>query len=164
MELSRSHTYDAMVDSVIDVLSDADAVTARYAGMGHRDIEIRECERTDDSARIVTSRVVDVELPGFARKVLSPTNTMVQTDEWHRDGDGWTGEFHVDVAGAPVEMSGTMSLTPDGSGTVHTVTTSMKVKVPLVGGKIADWAGKNDIPRTLQAEFDANESWLAAHG
>ena len=57
-----------------------------------------------------------------------------------------------------------MSLEPDGSGTVHTVTTSMKVKVPLVGGKIADWAGKNDIPRTLQAEFDANDDWLSSHG
>lgn len=164
MELSRSHTYPASVDAVIAVLSDADAVTRRYEGMGHRDIEIRECGRDDDSARIVTSRVVDVELPGFARKVLSPTNTMVQTDEWRRDGDGWTGEFRAEVAGAPVEMSGTMSLEPDGSGTVHTVTTSMKVKVPLVGGKIADWAGKNDIPRTLQAEFDANDDWLSSHG
>lgn len=163
MELSRSHTYPASVDAVIAVLSDADAVTRRYEGMGHRDIEIRECGRDDDSARIVTSRVVDVELPGFARKVLSPTNTMVQTDEWRRDGDSWAGTFQVRVEGAPVEMSGTLSLTPDGDSSVYEVTTTMKVKVPLVGGKIADWAGKNDVPRTLQAEFDANDEWLAAH-
>lgn len=163
MELTRSHTYDATVEEVIDMLADGDAVTQRYSGMGHRDIEVRECERTDESARIVTSRVVDVDLPGFARKVLAPTNTMVQTDEWHRDGDGWTGTFHVDVAGAPVEMSGTLSLTPDGDRSRYEVTTTMRVKVPLVGGKIADWAGKNDVPRTLQAEFDANDEWLAAH-
>jgi len=129
MELTRSHTYDATVEEVIGMLADADAVIRRYSGMGHRDIEIRECERTD---------------------------------EWHRDGDGWTGTFHVDVAGAPVEMSGTLSLTPDGDRSRYEVTTTMKVKVPLVGGKIADWAGKNDVPRTLQAEFDANDEWLAA--
>ncbi len=163
MELTRSHTYGATVEEVIDMLADADAVTQRYSGMGHRDIDVRECERTDDSARIVTSRVVDVDLPGFARKVLAPTNTMVQTDEWRRDGDSWAGTFQVRVEGAPVEMSGTLSLTPDGDSSVYEVTTTMKVKVPLVGGKIADWAGKNDVPRTLQAEFDANDEWLAAH-
>ena len=163
MELTRSHTYGATVEEVIDMLADADAVTQRYSGMGHRDIDVRECERTDDSARIVTSRVVAVDLPGFARKVLAPTNTMVQTDEWRRDGDSWAGTFQVRVEGAPVEMSGKLSLTPDGDSSVYEVTTTMKVKVPLVGGKIADWAGKNDVPRTLQAEFDANDEWLAAH-
>jgi hypothetical protein len=37
------------------------------------------------------------------------------------------------------------------------------VKVPLVGGKIADWAGKNDVPRTLDAEFAFGDTWLADH-
>ena len=63
--------------------------------------------------------------------------------------------------GAPVEMSGSMDLKPDGDSTVHTVTIDMKVKVPLVGGKIADWVGKNEVPKTLQAEFDAGDEWLA---
>jgi hypothetical protein len=36
----------------------------------------------------------------------------------------------------------------------------MEVKVPLVGGKIADWIGKNDAARTLQGEFDAGDRWL----
>lgn len=163
LELTRDHTYEAPVDAVIDMLANADAVTQRYSGMGHRDIEIRECERSADSARIVTSRVVDVDLPGFARKVIAPTNTMVQTDEWHRDGEVWNGTFDVQVDGAPVEMSGTLSVTPDGDRCRYDVTTTMKVKVPLVGGKIADWAGKNDIPKTLQAEFDANDAWLSEH-
>ena len=45
-------------------------------------------------------RVVDVDLPGFAKKVLKPTNTMHQNDEWHEVGDGsWEGVFGVQVAG-----------------------------------------------------------------
>ena len=43
------------------------------------------------------------------------------------------------------------------------LTLSMSVKVPLVGGKIADWAGKNDVPKTMAAEFAAGDAWLAAH-
>jgi len=164
MDVSKSHTYGASVDAVVDMFGDPDAVTARYAGMGHRDIEIRSCERTDDGLTVVSSRVVDVDLPGFAKKVLSPTNTMVQTDTWTAGSDGtWSGRFAVEVAGAPVELSGSMALAPDGDGTRHDVTITMNVKVPLVGGKIADWAGKNDVPRTLDQEFAAGDAWLADH-
>ena len=164
MDVSDSHTYAAPVDAVLDMFGDSEAVVVRYEGMGHRDVEVLECTRTDDSLRVRTSRVVEVDLPGFARKVLSPTNTMVQTDEWTTTGDGtWDGTVAVDVQGAPVKMSGTMRLEPAGDGTTMQLTLSMSVKVPLVGGKIADWAGKNDVPKTMAAEFAAGDAWLAAH-
>jgi hypothetical protein len=164
MDVSDSHTYAAPLDSVLDMFGDPDAVVARYEGMGHRDVEVLECTRTDDSLRVRTSRVVEVDLPGFARKVLSPTNTMVQTDEWTASGDGtWDGTVAVDVQGAPVKMSGTMRLEPAGDGTTMHLTLSMSVKVPLVGGRIADWAGKNDVPATMAAEFAAGDAWLADH-
>ena len=121
MDVSDSHTYAAPLDSVLDMFGDPDAVVARYEGMGHRDVEVLECTRTDDSLRVRTSRVVEVDLPGFARKVLSPTNTMVQTDEWTASGDGtWDGTVAVDVQGAPVKMSGSMRLEPAGDGTTMT--------------------------------------------
>jgi len=164
MDLTDTHTYDAPIDAVMDMFADEEAVTARYASMGHRDIEVLECERTDDSLVVKTSRVVDVDLPGFAKKVLKPTNTMVQTDEWTAvDGGDWDGTFKVDVAGSPVELSGKMRMTPDGEQTDSTVTITMNVKVPLVGGKIADWAGKNEVRTTLAAEFAAGDAWLAGH-
>ena len=164
MDVSDSHTYAAPVDAVLDMFADPDAVVARYEGMGHRDVEVLETSRTDDAVTVRTSRVVEVDLPGFARKVLSPTNTMVQTDEWSAAGDGsWDGTVEVEVKGAPVKMSGTMRLEPDGDETTMQLTLSMSVKVPLVGGKIADWAGKNDVPRTMAAEFAAGDAWLADH-
>ncbi len=164
MDVSDSHTYAASVDAVLDMFADREAVVARYESMGHRDVEVLECTRTDDALRVRTSRVVEVDLPGFARKVLSPTNTMVQTDQWTAAGDGtWDGTVDVEVQGAPVHMSGTMQLEPDGDAATMHLTLSMSVKVPLVGGKIADWAGKNDVPRTMAAEFAAGDAWLADH-
>jgi hypothetical protein len=35
---------------------------------------------------------------------------------------------------------------------------------PLIGGKIADWVGKNDAQRTLDAEFAYNDGRLGAAG
>lgn len=164
MDVSDSHTYDAPLDAVLDMFADAEAIVARYEGMGHRDVEVLECTRDDDSLTVRTSRVVEVDLPGFARKVLSPTNTMEQTDRWTAADDGtWDGTVSVDVQGAPVKMSGTMRLEPAGERTTMHLTLSMQVKVPIVGGKIADWAGKNDVPRTMVAEFAAGDAWLADH-
>lgn len=98
---------------------------------------------------------------GFAREALKPTNTMQQTDEWHHQADGsWSGTFDVDVRGAPVHISGTMTLSADPDGARHAVTLEMQVKVPLIGGKIADWVGKNDGQRSLDAEFAFNAQRL----
>ena len=38
----------------------------------------------------------------------------------------------------------------------------MDVKVPLIGGKIADFA-KGDVARQLDMEFTAGDDWLASH-
>lgn len=164
MDLHDSHTYDAPIDAVLAMLRDPDATKAKYEGMGHRDVEILGCDDVDGVLQIESTRVVDVDLPGFAKKVLKPTNTMRQKDEWRETGDGgWDGTFDVEVAGAPVALSGRMSLTPEGDRCTHDVTITMNVKVPIVGGRIADWAGKNDVRQTLDAEFAFGDSWLAEH-
>ena len=71
-----------------------------------------------DGFVIRTSRTVDVDVPGFARKVLKPTNTMVQTDTWSaRDLDGARdGDFDIDVKGAPVHVPGQMRIEPTADG------------------------------------------------
>jgi len=164
MDVQRSHTFAAPIEAVLAMLGDADATTAKYDGMGHRDIEIIDCTATDDTLHVESKRVVDVDLPGFAQKFLKPTNTMHQTDDWQRNADGtWKGSFGVDVEGAPVQLSGIMSLVPGDGTCTQDVTITMNVKVPLVGGKIADWVGKNDAVRTLEAEYAFGDTWLADH-
>ena len=161
MEIEGSHVYPVPVDTVIAMLQDKWATVERYESMGHRDVGILEFAADDGMLRIVSSRVVDVELPGFAKKALKPTNTMIQTDEWQRDDGSWSGRFNVDVKGAPVRIRGTMDLVPVAEGSRHDVVLDLQVKVPIIGGKIAEWVGKKDVQRTLDAEFAFNDARLA---
>src|SRR5690349_13665152 len=162
MRIEGTHVYPVPVDAVMAMFRDETATVARYESMGHRDVKVGELDADDDTLRIVSTRVVDVDLPGFAKKALKPTNTMQQTDEWTRQGDGsWSGTFDVDVQGAPVHISGTMGLIPDGDGARHDVALDMQVKIPLIGGKVADWVGKNEGRRNLDAEFAFNDQRLA---
>lgn len=163
MKLSETHAYPVPVETVIAMLSDKSATVEKYESMGHQDVEVTEFAADDDSLHIVSQRVVTVDLPGFAKKALKPTNTVVQTDDWKRAADGsWAGTFTGDVKGSPVKIAGAMTLTPTGDGCEHQVTINVDVKIPLVGGKIADWAGKNDVRRTLDAEFAFNDARLGA--
>ncbi len=164
MDLKKTHTYEAPLSAVLEMLRDRDATVARYQSMGHHDIHIDHCEATAESLRVASSRIVDVDLPGFAKRVLKPTNTMIQTDEWHLSEDGsWEGTFDVEVSGAPVHISGTMSLSPAGGQTVHEITAHVDVSVPLIGGRIADWAGKGDVNRSIDGEYSFNDTWLEEH-
>jgi hypothetical protein len=42
------------------------------------------------------------------------------------------------------------------------VKVNLDVKVPLIGGKLADWA-KGSVKEQLDQEFAAGDRWLAAH-
>jgi uncharacterized protein DUF2505 len=163
-DIRESFTYDAPVDAVIGMFGDSGATVARYESLGHRDVKIVECDAQSESLRVVCSRVVDVDLPSFAKKVLKPTNTMCQTDEWRRRDDGsWQGTWDVDVQGAPVRISGTMKLASSDGKTLHEIGLRVEVKVPIVGGRIADWVAKGDARRSLAGEFRFNDGWLREH-
>ena len=162
MRFNGSRDYAVPVDAVIAMLQDEKNTIDKYESMGHREVAILEFVSNDEMLRIVSSRVVDVELPGFAKKALKPTNTMVQTDEWHGHDDEWSGSFNVEVKGAPVRIAGTMSLTPAAGGSRHDVSIELQVKVPVIGNKIAAWVGTSEVQRTLDAEFAFNDARLAA--
>lgn len=163
MQLTSTHTFDAPIDQVWAMFADPASHVAKFASMGHRDIQIVTEERSDDELHLVVKRVVDTDLPGFAKKVLKPSNTVVSDDRWRRNPDGsCAGEFRVDTEGAPVKAKGTTRLEARGEQTFYEVAVDVEVKVPIVGGKIADWA-KGDIAKQFEQEFAAGDAWLAAH-
>lgn len=164
MEFTGRHTFEAPINKVWEMFRDKDAHLAKFESMGHRDIEVTEHDVSEDRFRLVVSRTVTVELPGFARKVLQPTNTVVSTDVWEDRGDGtYGGNFTVETPGAPISSKGRTLLQPDGPDrTAYEVQVELTVKVPIIGGKIANWA-KGDVSRQLTMEFDAGDTWLAEH-
>lgn len=159
VQLTATHTYAHPVGEVFAVLTDFEAVRAKYEALGHSDVEqVRRDEGEDGSVTLVTRRVVPLEVPGFAKKVLSPKQNVTQTDEWSpADAEGGrTGSFRVEAKGTPVQMQGALRLAPDGAdGCTNTTTITIECKLPLVGGKIADLVAK-DAHRAV----DHEQTWM----
>lgn len=162
MGFSGSEQYPADIETVFEFLCDPDAIEERFTAAGDVDIEIIRCEPDGDDFVIEVERVVTVDLPSFAKKVLKPRNSTRQTDRWgppQADGSR-QGSYTIEVSGAPLETSGTHDLHHDGDGTKHTVTGEINVKIPIVGKRIGKFASGTAEDR-LKADFSFNKARLS---
>ncbi len=164
MEITRVHTFDAPIDACWKMFHDPKSHIAKFEAMGHIGVEVLEKKSTKKQLHIVITREVEVDqIPGFAKKFIKSKNTLVSTDTWNDFGDGtYGGEFTLDTKGVPIDLHGVTLLEADGDQTTYTVTLDIKVNVPLIGGKLADFA-KGMAVTQLEQEFEIGDEWLANH-
>jgi Protein of unknown function (DUF2505) len=96
-------------------------------------------------------------IPGFAKKFVGDEINIVQAEDWTSPEKG---NIHVTIPGKPGEMSGTALLTEDPEGTTETVNLTVKVNIPLVGGRIEGLIA-DLLSKALRAEHKVGVRWLA---
>jgi carbon monoxide dehydrogenase subunit G len=161
VKITFTHRFDATIDEVWSMFHDPEAHLAKFRRMGHRDLEVVAEERTDDALDLTLRRQVDLDVPAVAAKFISPSNTVTSVDHWQRDSPTrLSGHYSVDIQGAPAESSGTTQVEADGTGCTYTVELEVKVKVPIVGDKIAK-ALRPQLEAQMREEFAAADAWLA---
>ena len=162
MEMSEETTYDATIAEVFEVETDEAEYLTRFEEGGDRDVEMLECRPDGDGWLMRNRRGITVDLPGFAQKALKPTNTIEHTVHFGPEVDGrQEGTFTIDVQGAPVRTDGTIVFEALGHGrTRHTARCDAPVTIPLIGGKIANWA-KGDVSSQIRREFEYTRRRIA---
>ncbi|MGA8211520.1 MAG: DUF2505 domain-containing protein [Nocardioidaceae bacterium] len=157
MKFSHDLTYDATPERVQAMLADpafreqvCDAMKA-----DRRDVSVT-------GAGAGMSVVVDQSqpttgVPAFAAAFVGDQVRLVRRERW-TSADG--GSLHLETPGKPGSLTGTISLTADGPRTVQTVEGDIKVKVPLIGGKLEGLVA--DLFRSaMKAEGRVGRDWLA---
>ena len=83
MDLKTEYRFEADPAAVFAMFSDPEYQRQKLVDAGHTKVEVLECGLGDDGTfRIVTRRTVTVDVPGALKRVITPTNTVTQTDEW----------------------------------------------------------------------------------
>ena len=96
-------------------------------------------------------------IPSFAQKFVGDTINIVQSESWSSPTQG---DISVAIPGKPGDMKGTAVLRESGAGTVETVDLTVKVNIPLVGGKLEGLiAGL--LEKALVAENTVGREWLS---
>lgn len=156
MKFRHELRYDAPPDQVFDMLADP---AFRQAACEAQDVisaDVR-LERDGEGFTLVIDMLQRTDdLPGFARTFAGDSTQAVQRETWTSTQGG---DLEIEAPGKPTKMVGTIRLQPTGSGTTEVVELDIKVRVPIIGGKLEKLMG-DKVQRGMDLEHEVGRDWL----
>jgi uncharacterized protein YndB with AHSA1/START domain len=157
MKFRHELTYDASPADVFEMLADP---AFREAACAAQDVISAEVHLEREGAGFTLT--IDQEqrtddLPSFARTFAGDSTRAVQHERWE---DSTGGTLRIDAPGKPSEVKGTITLRPEGSGTREIVELELRIKVPLIGGKLEKLLAEK-VRAGMDAEHEVGVAWLA---
>lgn len=155
--LSYDLTYDAPLAEVSEMLMTPAFREEVCAAQGavRKDVSIGP---DGGGRRAVIDQVQPAAgIPGFARKFVGDEINLVQTEHW---SDLETADVEVVIPGKPGQMTGTIRLVESAGTTTETVAMTIKVSIPLVGGKIESLIA-DLLRKALKAENTVGRAYLS---
>jgi len=147
-QLSSRTAIPTTVREVFDLRTSQRWVDLKAERLGDGSTMVERTERPDGGVDISVSRQLPSGVPGFLQKFLPKDGRAVQNESWGPpDAQGVChGTWSVEIPGAPARLGGTSSVEPAVDGCVQVITGTVKVGVPIIGGKaeqfIADMTTK----------------------
>lgn len=162
MKYQEKNTHAANSAVVLSMFSEQNYFLTKYRNVGATDIHVMACTKTDSHFSITTSRQVAVEapVPAFASKLVPGHITVIQTDSW--DLLAKTGTLDIVFKGVPVSIHCDMTLVDQGSQCIQSLDFTLKVSVPLIGGKLEQILA-DDLRRKFAADAAEARRALAAY-
>jgi len=123
--------------------------------------DVLEVERTGDTALVRLRYVLSVELPSQASRFIDPDDVAwVEETTWQLTTRTAAVRFLPEQAAGLMKASATADLLTDGADTTREVKGDLRVRIPLVGGKV-EHAIVDGIGSHLEEEADAVADRLA---
>ena len=158
MKFRHELTYDAPPDVVFAMLADPAFREAGCAAAGVVSAEVA-VERHGNGFSLTVEREDRTDhLPAFARTFAGDTTRSIQREEW---ADATSGTLVIEAPGKPSEVTGTITLVPDGSQTREIIELELRIKVPLIGGKLEKLLAEQ-VTAGIEAEQQAGIAYLEA--
>jgi len=125
-----------------------------------RNVDVK-VERNDDTVIITVQREIRSDAPSALKKFVPEWSPSKQVETWKvKPGGPYMGKATVDVEGVPVSVRSRMKLAAGkAGGSVMLIETETKSNVPLVGGKLADFAA-GTAEETLKQEYEFNKKQI----
>ena len=160
MEFEVAHEFEADVDRVAETLLDHDFQASL------KDIEAlagREVLSQSQLGDVIVRRVrciLDIDVNGMTKKFIGDSDpAWVEVGEWHAEESTWRWHIEPEAAADLLEASGKTVLIPSDRGTIRKVTGTVKVRVPLYGGRVEGWI-IDGLERAYDEEAVRLEEWL----
>ena len=151
------------VSDVYAAQAGEDALRARLADIGGHNSALLEYTPNADGVRFHLRQGVGAEkLPSVVRS-LHPGDLFVERHEiWQIAGESYTGLAEATVSGIPGEITARTELRAEDGKTVLRTTGEVKIRIPLVGGKLEGFVA-SEITKLLKREAEYSAQWLDGH-
>jgi hypothetical protein len=156
MRLRHEISYDAPLADVFAMLSDPAFRQASGDAMGVVSADVTITAKGEGISVLIDQVQPTEGVPGFARKFAGETTRAVQTEEWASPAGG---TITIETPGKPTSIRGTLSLTESGGVTTETLDVEVKVKVPLLRGKLESLMA-DLVAEGMDKEQAAGIAWL----
>lgn len=126
-------TYDAPANAVAAMLADPAfrEEVCDYQRVLRRTVSI---EPVGEGMHVTIDQWQETKgVPSFAKKVVGDETNIVQREIWSTP---LLADLTVTIPGKPGDMSGTVKIVESGGTTTETVDLTIKVGIPLLGGKL----------------------------
>lgn len=153
------HRYDRSVDDVFRLVTDLDFLKRRAEAAGEKNVVVR-VDRDGSRMVIRIERDLERKMPGFMKKVFSPTNHLVDVQVWDTASAVKTSDWTVELAGQKrVAIRGRLSLAPGSAGGCdYTEAFGVTVSIPLIGGRVEKYVlGETESSIRQQLVFTGKE-------
>ncbi|WP_435744780.1 DUF2505 domain-containing protein [Nocardioides sp. SYSU DS0663] len=154
-------TYDAPAADVYAMLTDAsfrEEVCDR-SGVLRKQVTVQP--RGGDLATGASVRIDQWQtaagIPSFAKKFVGEEIEIVQEETWTSPTEA---TVVVTIPGKPGDMSGHVRLVEEGGRTVEQIEMTIRVSIPLVGGKIESLVG-DMLLKSLKVENTVGREYLS---
>lgn len=103
-------------------------------------------------------------LPGALAKALPGNLKLVRAETWRSvDDERVTGDVRISASGIPGSGQGSAMLTPADDGSRLTLSGTLEVRIPLVGGRIERFIG-DQLAEQIPDVQRFTTQWIADHG
>lgn len=133
--MTVSYDFENDVQTVYETLTEPQFLVDRGLALGELSAE---CEVAESGATTTINLVREVrrDLPRVLAKLFDPVQMMDMEEIWREDGEGYSGNWTIEIRGQPVTITAEFDLVPTLGGCRYSVTHHAKAKIPLVGKQV----------------------------
>lgn len=155
--------YDGTVEQVHRAFSDEHYWLVRLGDSGADDATLDEMDVDDQgNMRVKTTQTLRADrLPALVTQFHRGDLSFVREEIWTPVTEGRASAVvRAKIPGAPAGLTGQAQLVPAGEGSRMSLTATVEVRVPLLGGKIEKFIG-NQLTDLVTAEQRFTSVWIA---
>jgi uncharacterized protein YndB with AHSA1/START domain len=156
MKLRHEISYDAPLADVYAMLADPAFRQSSATAMGVISADVTITPKGEGMSVHIDQVQPTEGVPGFAKKFAGETTRAVQSEEWDSPAGG---TITIETPGKPTSIRGTLALSESDGRTTETLDVEVKVKVPLIGGKLESLMAEL-VSAGMDKEQVAGEAWL----